>query len=202
MPAASSAPVVAVLAGGRGERMGRGKPNALLAGEPLIAYPLRAARAAGLEAIVIAKAATVLPPLQQPIIYDAQTLHHPLAGLLAALREHETVIAVGCDMPFVSGALLRWLAVQSAPAVFRRHGNFLQPFPALYLSRDIGSLEASMLAQRSMRASIGALRPQILDERELDEFGDPARLFFSVNTPTELQLAEDWLAARRTAAAH
>jgi molybdenum cofactor guanylyltransferase len=201
MPAASSAPVVAVLAGGRGERLGGGKPNALLSGEPLISYPLRAASAAGLEAVVIAKPATVLPPLAQRIVYDGQALHHPLAGLLAALREHETVIALGCDMPFVSPAMLRWLAEQRAPAVIRRHGNFLQPFPALYLSRDVSALQASMLAQRSMRASIEDLQPAIFDERELDGFGDPARLFFSVNTATDLQLAQSWLAASQTAAA-
>ena len=201
MPVATSAPVVAVLAGGRGERLGGGKASALLAGQPLIAYPLRAASSAGLDAIVIAKPETVLPSLQEPIVQDEQALHHPLAGLLAALRQHETVIALGCDMPFVSTAMLRWLAEQSAATVVRRHGSFLQPFPALYLSRDITSLEASMHAQRSMRASIEQLQPQIVDEHELREFGNPERLFFSVNTPTDLQLAESWLAASQTAAA-
>jgi molybdenum cofactor guanylyltransferase len=201
MPAASSAPVVAVLAGGHGRRLGGGKPTTLLAGVPLIAYPLLAAKAAGLEAIVIAKPATTLPPLHERIVYDDQALHHPLAGLLAALREHATVIALGCDMPFVPAPMLRWLAEQRAPAVVRRHDNFLQPFPALYRSADMSSLEASMLAQRSMRASIEQLQPQIIDERELREFGDPQRLFYSVNTPTDLQLAESRLAAAQTAAA-
>jgi len=200
MSVASSAPVVAVLAGGRGQRLGGAKPTTLLAGAPLIAYPLRAAKAAGLEVIVIAKPATALPPLQERIVYDEQALHHPLAGLLAALREHALVIALGCDMPFVFAPMLRWLAEQRAPAVVRRHDNFLQPFPALYRSADMSSLEGSMLAQRSMRASIEQLQPQIVDERELGEFGDPQRLFYSVNTPTDLRLAEGWLAAAQTAA--
>ena len=58
-----TAPLVAVLAGGHGRRVGGDKPALPLAGWPLIAWPLAAARAAGLEAVVVAKAATPLPEL-------------------------------------------------------------------------------------------------------------------------------------------
>ena len=50
--------VVAVLAGGRGRRMGAPKALAELGGAPLIARPLAAAAAAGLDAVVVAKAGT------------------------------------------------------------------------------------------------------------------------------------------------
>jgi molybdopterin-guanine dinucleotide biosynthesis protein A len=193
MPARASAPVVAVLAGGRGERLGGNKPTAQLGGRPLIAYPLDAARDAGLEAIVIAKPETLLPPLKERIVYDQEGLHHPLAGVLAALRESATVIALACDMPFVPGALLRWIGEQPAASVVARPGNFLQPFPALYRRCHGRSLQSSMLAQRSMQASIQRLRPQIIDDRGLSAFGTYLRLFFSVNTTADLQTAENWL---------
>jgi len=45
----------AVLAGGRGSRLGDAKPTADLAGRPLISYPLAALTAAGLEPFVVAK---------------------------------------------------------------------------------------------------------------------------------------------------
>jgi len=194
MSVSSAAPVVAVLAGGRGERLGGNKPTTQLAGRPLISYPLDAAREAGLEAIVIAKPDTVLPPLQERVVYDDERLHHPLAGVLAALRESDTVIALACDMPFVPAAMLRWLADQSAPAVVTRPGSFVQPFPALYRARHVRSLQSSMLAQQSMRATIEQLRPQIVDQLDLRAFGAQVRLFFSVNTPADLQTAQDWLA--------
>ena len=50
----------AVLAGGHGSRMGGAKPTAELAGRPLIAYPLAALAAAGIEAFVVAKPSTHL----------------------------------------------------------------------------------------------------------------------------------------------
>ena len=54
---------VVVLAGGLSRRMGQPKAGVLLGGRPLIAWPLAAARAAGLEAVVVAKAGSVLPLL-------------------------------------------------------------------------------------------------------------------------------------------
>jgi molybdopterin-guanine dinucleotide biosynthesis protein A len=187
-----------VLAGGRAERIGGNKPTTQLAGRPLIAYPLEAAREAGLEAIVVAKPETVLPRLQQRVVYDREQLHHPLSGVLAALRESDAVIALACDMPFVPAAMLRWIAEQGAAAVVTRSGDFLQPFPALYRRRHILSLEASMLAQRSLRASIEQLPAQIADDREMSAFGAHGRLFFSVNTAADLQTAESWLQTGKT----
>jgi molybdopterin-guanine dinucleotide biosynthesis protein A len=54
--------LVAVLAGGRGRRMGAPKPLARLGGAPLVERPLAAAAEAGLPAVVVAKAGTRLPP--------------------------------------------------------------------------------------------------------------------------------------------
>ena len=59
--------IVAVLAGGRGRRMGASKATVALAGEPLISRPLAAARAAGLEAVVVAKPDTALPELVRSV---------------------------------------------------------------------------------------------------------------------------------------
>ena len=51
----ASPALVAVLAGGRGERIGGAKPTRALAGRALIDYPLSAAREARLETVVVAK---------------------------------------------------------------------------------------------------------------------------------------------------
>jgi molybdopterin-guanine dinucleotide biosynthesis protein A len=48
----------AILAGGRSSRMGEPKAGIELAGRPLISYPIAAARIAGLEPLVVAKAAS------------------------------------------------------------------------------------------------------------------------------------------------
>jgi len=89
-----------VLAGGRGRRLGGAKPTAELGGRPLIAWPLAAAREAGLEAVVVAKAATPLPSdLDVPVWTEPDEPVHPLAGLVHALERADgrAVVAVACD---------------------------------------------------------------------------------------------------------
>lgn len=166
----------------------------------MISYPLAAAREAGLQALVIAKHETALPPLQEPVVYEHEPLHHPLVGVLAALEQSDVVIALACDMPFIPAAMLRWIAAQCASSLVTRAGSFLQPFPALYRTEHLRSLRSSMRAERSMQSSIEHLRPQIVDDCELCAFGAQPRLFFSVNTPADLQRAELWLQARQPAA--
>ncbi len=59
----------AVLAGGRGSRLGGAKPTADLAGRPLIAYPLQALAAAGIDSFIVAKPSTPLrgrPSVRDP----------------------------------------------------------------------------------------------------------------------------------------
>lgn len=195
MSVADATPVVAVLAGGRGERLGGNKPCTQLGGRPLIEYPLEAARDAGLQAIVVAKVDTLLPRLQVQVVYDQEPTYHPLAGVIAALQEFSAVIAVACDMPFVTSPMLRWIAEQRSAALVTRPGNFLQPFPALYRERHLRSLRASMVTQSSLQQSLERLHPQIADDRTLCAFGTHVRLFFSVNTPSDLHAAEGWLTA-------
>lgn len=187
------APLVAVLAGGLGERLDGRKPSVMLAGRPLISYPLEAAHDAGLEAVVVAKPDTALPPLPERVIYDTDRAHHPLSGVLAALSVADSVIVVACDMPFIPPALLRFLAEQPGMTVVTRPGNFIQPFPALYRSRQARGLRVSLAAEHSMQESIERLRPQIIDERELRAFGPEVRISFSVNTPGDLLTAESWM---------
>jgi molybdopterin-guanine dinucleotide biosynthesis protein A len=184
-----SAAFVAVLAGGRGRRMGGAKAAAVLGGRPLVAWPLAAAAAAGLEAVVVAKRATALPPLDVPVWLEPDEPAHPLTGLVRALESGRPVVAVGCDMPFVTGALLARLAAIDGAAAPRVEGR-LEPFPARYEPAALPVLRAALAREAPLRAALAELAPV---ELELGAFGDPARLVRSVNTPDELADAERWV---------
>ncbi|MEO8091190.1 MAG: NTP transferase domain-containing protein [bacterium] len=191
--------VVAILAGGRSSRMARPKAMVELGGRPLISYPLRAAREAGLEALVVAKRGSQLPQLECEVVLEPREPTHPLAGILAALGAaaarvpSSSVIALGCDMPFVNGELLSALARRDPPAAVARDGG-LEPLLALYGQDQRESLAAALERRAPLRAALTALRPDLIDERELVRFGDPARLSFSVNSATDLERAEAMLA--------
>jgi molybdenum cofactor guanylyltransferase len=198
-PLTAPPPIVAVLAGGRGRRIGGGKPTRLLSGRPLISYPLSSARAAGLEAVIVAKPDSALPQLNERVIVERDEPRHPLCGALAALEHAQRrwpgggVILVGADMPFVTGALLRALA-QLDRAALLEVGGRRQPLPVRLLPAYARSLRGALEADSSLRDAFAALAPQVLAEDELRAYGDPRRLCFSVNTPADLRSAERWLA--------
>jgi molybdopterin-guanine dinucleotide biosynthesis protein A len=176
--------IVAVLAGGRGCRMGGSKATVELAGEPLIERPLAAARAAGLEAVVVAKRGTSLPELDVPVWIEPDTPFHPICGLVAAL-EHGPVVAVACDQPWVTAELMTALAA-AGPAVPWVDGRY-EPFPGHYDPTQLPVLRDALAAEASLRATLAQLAPARLD---LTQFGDPARLVTSINTPQQLVDAE------------
>jgi molybdopterin-guanine dinucleotide biosynthesis protein A len=181
-----------VLAGGRARRMGGAKATALLAGRPLVAWPLAACAAAGLEAVVVAKATTALPPLEVAVWHEAETPSHPLLGLVRALEGagERPVVAMGCDMPFLAPGLLAALAAHPAPVVAPRVADRLAPLPARYTAAALPVLREALAREAPLRATLAALAPVILDEDALRRWGDPARLVASVNDAKALAAAE------------
>jgi molybdopterin-guanine dinucleotide biosynthesis protein A len=160
--------IAAILAGGRSRRMGTDKALVDFRGEPLIARPIAAARAAGLEPVAIAKRELAL---DVPTWIDRHETSHPLSGLLTAL-EHGPVVAIACDQPFVTAELLAELAAQQGFAITRG-----EPFPGRYEPSPI--LRAALHEEASMRATLAKLRPAEID---VDR-----RLVASMNTPGELK---------------
>jgi molybdenum cofactor guanylyltransferase len=191
-------PLVAVLAGGLGSRLGGDKPAARLGGMPLLAYPLAAAREAGLPAIVVAKRDTPLPAVEAEILLEPEQPRHPLCGVLTALRgagstSAPAVIALACDMPFVGPELLLALAAIDGPALLRFDGR-LQPLPARIPGSALASLTEALDARLSLREALAALQPRVIEQDELEGLGDPRQMCFNVNDAEDLRTAAGWLA--------
>jgi molybdopterin-guanine dinucleotide biosynthesis protein A len=173
--------IVAVLAGGRGRRMGRPKALVELDGRPLISYPLAAAAQAGLDAVVVAKAGTNLPELDVPVWREPDEPVHPLLGIVTAVEQADgPVVAVACDQPFVTPELLQRLATGPEAAV--RVGDRLEPLPARYEPAALPALRAALDSESSLRRTLASLAPV---EMECE-----ASLVASVNTPEELKAAQ------------
>jgi molybdopterin-guanine dinucleotide biosynthesis protein A len=186
--------LVAVLAGGLGRRLGGAKATTELGGEPLLAYPLAAARAAGLDALVVAKPDTPLPELDAEVLIEPALPVHPLCGVLAALEhDRRDVLAVGCDMPFLAPALLAWMAALDGPALLEVDGR-LQPLPGRYPAAARSRLAAAIRDGEPMRSMLASIGAQVVGDAELARFGEPRRLCFNVNEPADLERARAMLA--------
>lgn len=168
--------IAAVLAGGRSRRMGRAKAVVPLGGRPLVAWPLAAAAAAGLEPVVVAKPGSELPPGVTAWL-EPEELSHPLAGLVCALeRAGAPVVALACDMPFVTPALVARLAALDGAASVKDH-----PFPGRYEPAALPVLRDALAREASVKEALAALAPAEID-------ADPRELE-GVNTPEELRAA-------------
>jgi molybdopterin-guanine dinucleotide biosynthesis protein A len=199
----------AVLAGGRGSRLGGAKATADLAGRPLISYPLAALAAAGIAAFVVAKPDTELPDglasvtssgrvptdaspgSEVRVVTEPAEPTHPLAGIVAALRHAgRPLIIIGCDFPFAPPALLRALAEAPERLVVPAPGGDPQPLMARWSPELLPPLEDALEREEPLRRTVAALHPRLLDDTELAQFGDPARAFFNVNATADLRAAE------------
>jgi molybdenum cofactor guanylyltransferase len=189
-------PLVAILAGGRGERVGGGKPSLRLGGRPMLDYPVSAARHTGAEVVVVAKPDTALPPARARVLREPAEPRHPLCGIVAALCEaNGPIVAVGCDLPFLTSELLAWLAGLPDPLVVPEVDGRLQPLLARYDPAHLDALERALEERAPLQETVRALGPRLVGASDLRAFGDPGRLLFNINTRDDLAEADRLLAA-------
>jgi molybdenum cofactor guanylyltransferase len=100
-----------VLAGGQSRRMGRDKALIELQGKPIIQYALDALASMCDERIVVANDTAIYARFGVPVVADLIPGKGSLGGIYSGLQaaRGEYVIAVACDMPFLNGALLRFM---------------------------------------------------------------------------------------------
>jgi len=188
----------AIVAGGESTRFG-GQPKGLCpVGGIRIVDRVRAA----LESVVhdvalVANAPDAdswLPSIRA--IRDQGTERGSLVGLRTAVAGAEgPVIVVAWDMPFVRSELFALLISKLKPgtdAVIPDGPRGPEPMCALYTRGCLLAID-SALERRDLRLSSlvsqlpGAVRVGV---SEVSAVGDPSRLFFNVNTPADLELAE------------
>ena len=186
-----------LLAGGAATRFG-GLPKGLaIVDEMRIADRiLIALRGATDRQLVVSndqRAAEWFPGL--PIVADRSPGLGPLAGIETALRAAEgaAVMVVAWDMPFVTAPLLRGMRARGeigAAAVVPVHGEppVIESLCAYYASETL-EVCVRLVAEGERRAAalFEALPTAVtIPERLLEDHGDPARLFLSVDSPEQL----------------
>lgn len=188
-------PAGLLLAAGAGRRLGRPKALVELGGRPLIAHPLAHLAEAGIEAAVVAKPDSRLPPLDCAVIEEPAEPRHPLCGIVAAMRHApgRPLVAIACDMPFAGPGLLGLLAEMEEPLVVCAVGTEPQPLPGRFVPALLPALEDALERREPLRRTVESLRPRLLGGEELERFGDPARLCFNVNSQADLERARAML---------
>lgn len=183
---------LAVIAGGRGERLG-GVAKGLLTveGQPVLARVLALGPLMG-DVLLVANVPAPYAGFGLRTLGDVYPGRGAPGGVHAALvgARTEWVLAVACDMPFVTEAAVRVLLEARAPEVdavcFQVAGR-LEPLLALYRARLAAPWGQALEAgQPSLRALLEGGQARLLPEAALRAVDPSLRAVVSVNTPEDL----------------
>jgi molybdopterin-guanine dinucleotide biosynthesis protein A len=190
----------AILAGGFSRRLGQDKAALQLGGKPLTLWVNEALAPLVTICWLITNQPLAHLGFGLPLMTDLRPFQGPAGGLLTALFSARTpwVLAAAVDNPFLAPALLAELAARagrtSRPAVVCRSPWGLEPFPGVYSIRLLPALQDFIQADRRPTRFLEVCRPQVLSETEVLALDPEGRSFFNLNTPRDLNRAENWLA--------
>ena len=194
---------IVIQSGGKSLRMGQDKGLVPFLGKPLIERVLGRVAHLGAETLVTTNNPEAYRFLGLPLFLDVYPDRGALGGLYTALRSASNphVAVVACDMPFVNAELLaaelNLLVSTLSDAVIPRTEGGTEPFHAIYQKESC--LPAVQAALEENKWRVDAWFPKVnlcyMLIEEITRF-DPHQLaFWNVNTPEELQRAEQ-LAAK------
>lgn len=189
-----------VMAGGGSTRFGRDKALAELGGKTALT------RMCDMVCDSVGSATVVAPPgrysdLGVHIINDLWPGDGPLGGIVTALlaatkagRPVQWNLMVSCDMPFLSGNWLRFMALRAlksdAQVVVPRSESGLEPLCACWKTDAAVTLKAAFeRGVRKVTEAIALLRTEVLDEADWKRFDNHGRLFWNMNTQADYEEA-------------
>jgi molybdenum cofactor guanylyltransferase len=181
-----------VLAGGQSRRMGRDKALIEFQGKPIIAHVIDTLRELSDDVGIVANRSDTYSPFGARVVPDYDPPCGPLGGIAAGLQaaQHDRVVVVACDMPFLNPNLLRYLMVLSGDyeAVVPQTGDEFEPLHAVYRRacyRPIVQRLAS--GQRRVISFFADVRLRVVSEVEWRTIDPDGRSLMNLNTPDDLR---------------
>lgn len=190
-----------VLAGGRSTRLGRDKASEMLLGRTLLQHVIDRVAPLVAEVIVVRAPGQSLPDIAAAapvrIVDDAYPGTGPLGGICTGLdaANADRCMAVACDMPLLSHALLSEVLRRSAECdVVMPVLEYPEPLHAVYARTCIEPMRARLEAgQLKITGFLGAVHVCYMREAECRTFDPDLLSFVNTNTEEELSRAEELL---------
>lgn len=189
-----------ILAGGESRRMGQDKAKLLLGERTLLQSVVATLQPLFAEVIV-----SVRQPRHEidlPQVCDDQLHNGPLAGLVAGLERASTpwIFALACDMPFITPAVIEYLAQQRADcqAVVPMVNGYPQPLAAFYAASCLPMVHDCLngSGKHSLRELLERLQVRYVNEAELLKADPMLASFFDLDTPQDVAIAMNKLESK------
>lgn len=195
---------VVILAGGQSRRMGQDKSLLRVGSRTLLEIVAGRVRPLGEELFVVARERPEYAKLGFRVVPDHVPGSGSLGGILTALTvaRYDRCLVVGCDMPFLNRALLRYMcrlpfdydvlvpvqvAEESAAGSNRRY----ETMHAVYGRAALPVIEAR-IQQGALKVAdmLADVRVREIDEATVRRFDPELRSFFNANTPADFTYVE------------
>jgi molybdenum cofactor guanylyltransferase len=178
----------AILAGGRARRMQGADKSALdVGGQPILARQLEVLSRVASHLFVVGRAPAGLPA-GVPVVPDRIPGAGALGGIYTAIVESpcDRTLVIGCDMPFVTLALLERLAAEEADVVIPRTVQGYEPLCAIY-TRACAEGIRDRIEHGDLRASVppAGVRMVELGPDVLAALDPRGAALTNVNTPDD-----------------
>ncbi len=195
-----------ILAGGRGERLGRDKVLEIVGDRSLLEHVVSCVTSLSSDIIIVTDAERsgthFADNPKVKVVTDIYPGKGPLGGIYTGLATSASSynLVVASDMPFLNQALLRYM-IKLSPGfdvVVPRVGRLVEPLHAVY-SKDCLPLIESMLREDrlSVYRLLGRAKVRYVEGAEIDRF-DPGHLsFFNINTRADLARARELVKGKR-----
>ena len=181
----------AILAGGRGRRLGGADKSALVIGtRSILDRQIALLHSLTPHLLIVTNDRSRVQASSVRVVEDRIAGAGALGGVYTALEEASTdhVLIIGCDMPFLTGPFLKYVIAQAdnADVVVPRDARGRHPLCALY-ARHIASRLCARIEAGDLRlgtaledVAVRELGPDILAP-----FDPDGRLLLNVNTPED-----------------
>jgi molybdopterin-guanine dinucleotide biosynthesis protein A len=185
----------AILAGGDASRLGGADKRALLVGgAPVLDRQLAALRALASRIVVIGRSSDRVQAQGLEVVPDETPGCGPLGGIYTALVHARAgrVLALACDLPFVTSAFLGYLADvdPGADVTVPRDSRGWHPLCAVWRAAVAPHLREQLDAgARAVHAVLGSLRVHVVEGEALARFDPDGWLLHNINTPDDYRRA-------------
>jgi molybdopterin-guanine dinucleotide biosynthesis protein A len=186
-----------ILAGGKSSRLGRNKALQVIGGKSLIQRVIDRLTMLSTEIIIVTALGETIPcysTVETKTVADIYPEKGPLVGIYSGLVSSSSsrAIAVGCDTPFLSVSLLKYMAQICSvyDVVVPRIKNKLEPLCAVYSNNCSGPIQ-KLLEQNELRIDklFSMVKVKYVEEDVVNRF-DPGHLsFFNINSQPDLDRA-------------
>jgi len=185
-----------ILSGGRNSRMRTNKAFLEVGQEKIIERTVKKLQELFPEVIIVTNEPEPYRYLGTKVVSDLIPGLGPLSGMQAGLEAstHQLNFIIACNLPFMEPRLVRYMVQQAQgfDVVVPQMGDYLQPLHAVYAKTCLPLITQCL--QKSITKVIAfyhQVRVKYVGEAQLEQFGDPQRMFYNVNTPEELSRARN-----------